>query len=149
MHVSGFIILGACLLALMITMALAPGWIRSDDGAETEVPPIVTELPDQTELNLDGVGEFEISPDLTGTPGAVIELDNSSLTQSTLNVDSQGRGQANQLGRDQDLVVVVLEPAIGSQILALCVGVDRHLSNLASTNRADVVDGHGPTTLEQ
>ena len=41
----------------------------------------------------------------------------------------------------------MIHPAIWRQILAFGIGVDRHLGNLASTNRRNEVDGHGPTAL--
>jgi hypothetical protein len=39
--------------------------------------------------------------------------------------------------------------AIRSQVLALCIGVDRHLGNLASTNRRDEVNSHDPATFSE
>jgi hypothetical protein len=37
--------------------------------------------------------------------------------------------------------------AIRSQILTFCIGVDRHLGNLASTDRRDEVNSHDPAAL--
>ncbi len=87
--------------------------------------------------------------DGAGAAGAIIELDYKPLAQSALDIDSHGSRQANQLRGHQNLEVTMSHVAIRSQVLALCIGVDRHLGNLASTDRRDEVNSHDPATFSE
>lgn len=87
--------------------------------------------------------------DGAGAAGAVVEFDHESLAQPALDVDSHCGGQANQLRGHQDLVLLVSHIAIRGQILTFCIGVDRHLGNLASTNRRDEVNRHDSAAFSE
>ena len=78
-----------------------------------------------------------------------VEFDHERLGQQPLGHNSHRVGHADQPGADQDLKALVAQLAVGRQILALDVGVDRHLCNFASTGRADEVDRHRAALLLQ
>ncbi len=84
-----------------------------------------------------------------GAAGAVVEFYNESLSQPAFDINPHGGGQTNQFGSHQDLEVLVSHVAIRGQVLAFGIGVDRHLGNLASTNRRDEVDSHDPAPFRQ
>lgn len=81
---------------------------------------------------------------------AIGEFDGEFLAKTTGDFDTHERCKASQLRRHQDLHVFG-EPvlAVWVEVLALDVGVDRHLCDFASTNRLDEVDGHDATLLLQ
>ena len=85
--------------------------------------------------------------DFAGAAGAVVEFDDELLAHATLYIDPHGLGHTDQRRGDQDLEVFVTQSAIRSQVLVFGVGIDRYLSNLASTNGLDEVDRHGATAL--
>lgn len=58
-----------------------------------------------------------------------------------LGINSQIRGPAQQIARQEKLDTLVRHPLVRVEILALCVGVDRHLSWLASTDGSDEIQG--------
>ena len=53
----------------------------------------------------------------------------------------------DQFRRDEDLDAAMIDCDVGSQVLALEVGVDRHLSLAASSERWDEVERHRPAAL--
>ena len=85
--------------------------------------------------------------DGAGAAGAVVELDDQSLAQAAFDIDPHGLGHADEARCHQNAEVFMLELAVRRKVLSLCVGVDRHLSDFASTNCRDEVDGHRATPL--
>jgi hypothetical protein len=75
-------------------------------------------------------------------------LDNKTLPQHrSFDVDLQSCGPTCQTLRNEEVNAFELMSLVAAQILALCVGVDRHLSDLASPHRGDEVDGNRPAPL--
>lgn len=70
------------------------------------------------------------------------ELDGERLRQASLRDHAHRIGHTDQRRADQDLEALVAQLAVASGVLALHIGVDRHLGDLASTGRADEVDRH-------
>ena len=94
-----------------------------------------TVMPDwhlRRRLDLAGVVELAASS----------ELDGERLRQPALGDHAHRFGHADERRRDQDLEALVTQLAVGRSVLALDVGVDRHLSDLASTGGPDEVDRH-------
>ena len=85
--------------------------------------------------------------DLAGTTSAVVEFDNQSLAEATLDIDPHCGRHAHESRGHQNLELIVTHLAIRSQVLTFCVGVDRHLGNLASTDRRNKVDRHSSAAL--
>ena len=85
--------------------------------------------------------------DRAGATGAVVEFNYETFAETAGRVDPHRGRKADELWCHQNLEVFVAHVAIRRQVFSLGIGVDRHLSNLASTNRCDVVDGHGATPL--
>lgn len=56
-------------------------------------------------------------------------------------------GPPRQPLRDEQVDPLELVPLVAAEVLALCVGVDRHLRQLASANGGDEVDGDRPASL--
>ncbi len=65
--------------------------------------------------------------------------------ESLLRDQLQFAGMAEQLGCDEDRDVFDVFTAIAGCLLALEMGVDRHLRDAASTDGVDEVDGSGAT----
>ena len=86
---------------------------------------------------------------LTGAAGAVVELDGQLLAQTAFEIDTHRLRETNQLWRDQDLEVFVAQTAIRSEVLVFRIGVDRHLSDAASTNGLDEVNSHRAASLSE
>jgi hypothetical protein len=78
-----------------------------------------------------------------------VELDLERLRQLALGHDSHRVSHTHQSRSDENLKTLVAQLAVRRQILASDIGVDRHLSNFASTGRADEVDRHRAALLLQ
>ncbi len=79
----------------------------------------------------------------------VAEVNGEFLAETTTCGDPHDRCEPDEFRGHQDLQVCCpgVDAAVWRQVLAFDVGVDRHLGNLASTNRRDEVDGHGAATF--
>ena len=85
---------------------------------------------------------------LSGRAVGVTRFDDEAATdQRTFHIDDQTRRPALQVGRHQELDVSHGQSLVGIEVLAFCVGVDRHLSWFASTNRCNEVEGDPPALL--
>ena len=78
-----------------------------------------------------------------------MELDRQLLTGDAPGDDPHTFGHPEHLRRHQDRHTVVPQLAVRRCVLALRVGVDRHLGDLASTSRADEVNRHHSALLLQ
>jgi hypothetical protein len=78
-----------------------------------------------------------------------MELDLQRLGQFALGHDSHRVSHTDQSRSNEDLKTLVAQLAVRCQIFAFDVGVDRHLSDFASTGRADEVDRHRAALLLQ
>ena len=67
--------------------------------------------------------------------------------QELLDVQVHRLRPLHQLGRDEDRDARVIDAAIRRQVLALEVGVDRHLGFAVSSERRDEVECHRPAAL--
>jgi len=87
-----------------------------------------------------------VDSDLAGSCCRTIgKLDIKLLAKATGHADPHARSQSVQLRGDEDLDAVAdAMLAVGGEVLALDVGVDRHLSDLASTDGLDEIDRHHP-----
>jgi hypothetical protein len=73
--------------------------------------------------------------------------DKAGSEKCPLGVDAEVGCPPLQISRYQELHVVVLYPSIRIEVLAPGVGVDRHLSRLASADGRDEVQGNAPALL--
>lgn len=87
--------------------------------------------------------------DRASSTRAVIEFDGQTFAQTATYIDAHGSGQPDELGRQQDAEVIVAHAPIRRKVLAFDIGVDRHLSDLASTGGPDEVDRHGAATFDE
>ena len=100
-------------------------------------------------------GTFRIRLTSLNSDGAVVvealrmELDLQRLRQFSLGHDSHRVSHTDQSRSNEDLKTLVAQLAVRRQILSLYIGVDRHLSDFASTGRADEVDRHRAALLLQ
>ena len=78
-----------------------------------------------------------------------MELDLQRLRQLALGHDSHRVSHTDQSRTNENLETLVAKLAVRRQILALDVGVDRHLSDFASTGGPDEVDRHRAALLIQ
>lgn len=81
-------------------------------------------------------------------PVSVAGVDHETLgEQRSLGVDRQFGRPAHQPRRDEQLDVLQRESFVAAEVLALRIGVDRHLGELASADRSDEIDGDQPALL--
>jgi hypothetical protein len=77
-------------------------------------------------------------------------MNRQAFSQATFGGDSHERRQTDELGSDQDLQVGSgIDSTVWRQVFASDIGVDRHLSDFASTGWADEVDRHCSALLLQ
>ncbi len=67
--------------------------------------------------------------------------------QELFDVQMDGRRPLDQLGRHEDLDVVLLDRVVGRKVRAFEVGVDRHLCGAVSGEWRNEVERHHPASL--
>lgn len=83
-----------------------------------------------------------------GGPVFVGDVDVDLLAKPALHVELNARSKAHQIRCDVDLHAVGAHDAVGSEVLALEMHVDRHVKlGAASTNWRDEVDGSDATAF--
>ena len=115
--------------------------IVAGNGPAPTGPPGVTQV------------SFEVaSADVAGAVIASrspLELDRELLGQRPLRHHAHGLCHPDQLRCDENPKLLMSQLAVGSEVLVLDVGVDRHLCDFASTGWADEIDRHGSALLLQ
>ncbi len=56
-------------------------------------------------------------------------------------IDGEVSSPARQVARQQEFDTLIRQPLVRIEVLAIRVGVDRHLSGLASADRLDEIEG--------
>ena len=83
----------------------------------------------------------------TGAVGMTGFDDELRAEETTLGIDCQRCSPTDQVSRHEERDAVILDPLVRAEVFACHVGVDRHLRRLASTNRANEVEGDIPALL--
>ncbi len=80
-----------------------------------------------------------------GAVGVPCLDDESPTEEGPFDIDADVGGPPRQTVRNEHLNAIERQPFVATEILTPCVGVDRHLGELASTDGSNDVDRHGPT----